>query len=90
MAELTPAEKRKITMEQRYGENWRQRNGQLAKDARIDKVGEGKYRNQLADAGKKGGNKTEPADRPFTKNRKLAKRAGKKRAAMRAAEKRAE
>lgn len=75
MTELTPAQKRKITMRQRYGENWaKDINGTQAKEAREAKHGVEQY----SKAGKQGGSKSRPASRPFKKNRKLAAEAGRK------------
>lgn len=75
MTELTPAQKRKITMRQRYGENWaKDINGTQAKEAREAKHGKEQY----SAAGKQGGSKSRPNSRPFRKNRKLAAEAGRK------------
>lgn len=44
MTELTPAQKRKATMRQRYGENWaKDITGTLAKEAREAKHGVEQY-----------------------------------------------
>lgn len=76
--DLTPAEKRKQTMRLRYGEKWRDVIGQAAKEAKEAKHGEDGYKAIQGKAGRAGGGKPRPASRPFTKNRKLAKKAGAK------------
>lgn len=76
--EMTPAQKRKLTMEKRYGKNWRKHNGQLAKEARVTKVGEDDYKEQLSNAGKAGGANVPASKRPFKRDPKLAKVAGAK------------
>lgn len=74
--ELTPAEKRKRTLAARYGEDWRQRLGGLAKQGRVAKNGEDVYKEQLSSAGKKGGGNVPEAKRPFKRDPELAKKAG--------------
>lgn len=76
--ELTPAEKRKRTLEQRLGADWRNKIGQSAKQGKIEKNGEDGYLEKQSAAGKVGGAKVKPTSRPFSKNKKLAKLAGKK------------
>jgi hypothetical protein len=77
-APLTPADKRKITLQQRLGEDWRKKIGQSAKGAKIEKHGADGYLKVQGLAGKKGGAKVSAAKRPFTKNKELARSAGKK------------
>lgn len=78
MADLTPAQKRKITLEARLGADWAKKVGALAKDAKIEKHGEDGFAALQSNAGKIGGTKTNAKDRPFSKNNELAKTAGKK------------
>lgn len=79
MEQLTPAEKRKLTMQQRYGKNWRKKIGQEAKAAKIEKHGEDGYSELQSMAGTKGAAKR-PAGyvRPFAADKKLAKEASAK------------
>lgn len=79
MEQLTPAEKRKLTMQQRYGKDWRKKVGQLAKDGKIEKNGEDGYSELQSKAGSKGAAQR-PAGyvRPFAKDKKLAKEASAK------------
>lgn len=76
--DITPAEKRKRTLAARYGENWRQKIGKAAKEAKVAKHGEDGYKELQSKAGKQGGSKTRPATRPFKRDPKLAGDAGKK------------
>lgn len=78
MTDLTPAQKRKITLEARLGANWAKKVGKLAKDAKIEKHGEDGFTDLQSNAGKIGGTKTKAANRPFSKNKKLAQTAGAK------------
>lgn len=76
--ELTPAEKRKRTLEARLGADWRNKVGQAAKAGKQAKHGEDGYKELQSKAGKQGGSKNRPASRPFKKDPKLAGAAGKK------------
>lgn len=75
--DLTPAEKRRQTMQARYGENWGKHITKLSIAAKIDKRGEDGFKAKQSEAGKAGGGKTRPATRPF-KNKSRASEAGKK------------
>lgn len=76
--ELTPAEKRKLTLEARLGKNWRKKIGQTAKVGKIEKNGEDGYKAKQSAAGTKGGAKVKPESRPFSRNKNLARSAGAK------------
>lgn len=76
--ELTPAEKRKRTLEQRLGKNWRKKIGQSAKQGKIEKNGEDGYAELQAKAGTAGGAKVQGSSRSYSKDNALAKKAGKK------------
>lgn len=78
MDELTPAQKRKRTLEQRLGKDWRKKIGQSAKQGKIEKNGEDGYKDLQAKAGTAGGAKVQGSSRSYSKDNKLAKEAGKK------------
>lgn len=77
-ADLTPAEKRKLTLEKRLGKDWRKKIGKAAKTGKIEKNGEDGYREKQSQAGTVGGAKVKPESRPFSRNKNLAKAASAK------------
>lgn len=83
MEQLTPAQKRKLTLERNYGKDWRKKIGKLAKTGKIEKNGEDGYKDLQAKAGTAGGAKVQPGSRSYSRNNALAKEAGKKGAAKR-------
>lgn len=76
--ELTPAEKRKRTLQQRLGKDWRKKIGKAAKVGKIEKNGEDGYAELQSRAGTVGGAKVKPESRPFSRNKQLAKAASEK------------
>lgn len=83
MAELTPAQKRKITLEKKLGKDWRKKIGQSAKSGLVKKYGEDGYKELQKKAARLGGLSIKPENRTYSKNNELAVRSGKKRASMR-------
>lgn len=71
---MTPQQKRAATMEARYGKDWRQKIGQRARDTFVERHGVERY----AEQGRKGNKMIKPENRPFAKDRDLARRAAKK------------
>lgn len=77
--EISQSKKREITLEKKYGPDWRRKIGQMAKKAREKKYGVELY----SRAGRIGGAKRAPGERSFAKDNELAREAGKKGAAKR-------